>query len=65
MEKITFNIWTCGDNRCRIEANDCRSIYRKMSDGACICSIDVMLFEMQRISKEVEELGNVACFVMA
>ena len=65
MEKIKFTIFTCGDNMCRIEANDCRSTYRKISDGACICSLDVMLLEMQRISEEVEKLGNIACFIMA
>jgi hypothetical protein len=65
MEKIKFTIFTCGDNMCRIEANDCRSTYRKISDGACICSFDVMLLEMQRISEEVEKLGNIAHFIMA
>ena len=49
---------------CRIEAVDCRSIYRKIADGGCICSLDVMLSEMKHITNEVEKLGNKAVFVM-
>lgn len=63
MEKIRFRIIKCCNDMCRIEACDCRSVYRKIADGACICSIDVMLLEIEHITKEVERLGNEAYFV--
>lgn len=62
MEKIKFRIIKISDDMCRIEANDCRSIYRKIADGACICSLEVMLAEMEHITNEVEKLGNEATF---
>ena len=65
METITFTIFICGNNMCRIETTDCRSIYRKIADGACICSLEIMIEEMKHISKEVENLGNKAIFVIA
>lgn len=64
METIKFRIIKVSDDMCRIEANDCRNIYRKIADGGCICSLDVMLSEMKHIIKEVEKLGNKAVFVM-
>lgn len=64
MEEIRFTIIKVSENMCRIETSDCRSIYRKIADGACICSLDVMLAEMEHISNEVEKLGNKAVFVM-
>lgn len=64
MEEIKFRIIKCCNDMCRIEASDCRSIYRKIADGACICSLDVMLGEIEHITNEVEKLGNKAIFVM-
>ena len=63
METIKFRIIKVSDDMCRIEAKDIRSIYRKIADGGCICSLDVMLAEMERITNEVEKLGNKAVFV--
>lgn len=63
METIKFRIIKCSDDMCRIETTDCRSIYRKIADGACICSLDVMLAEMEHITKEVEKHGNKAIFI--
>ena len=63
METIKFRVIKCSNDMCRIEAQDCRQIYRNIADGACICSLDVMLLEMEHITKEVEELGNSAVFV--
>lgn len=65
MEQIKFNIIKVSDDMCRIETSDCRGIYRKIADGACICSLSIMLAEMEHISNEVEKLGNRAVFVMA
>ena len=62
METIKYNIFNIGTDMCRIETSDCRSIYRKISDGACICSLSIMLLEMERITKEVEALGNEVIF---
>lgn len=64
METIKFRIITVGNNMCRIEANDCRAIYGKLADGACICSLDVMLAEMKHITKEVNAFGNNAIFII-
>ena len=64
METIKFRVIKHSDDMCRIEAVDCRSIYRKIADGGCICSLDVMLAEMEHITNEVEKLGNKAVFVM-
>lgn len=63
METIKFRVIKCSNDMCRIEAVDCRSIYRKIAGGACICSLDVMLSEMEHITSEVEKLGNKAVFV--
>lgn len=63
METIKFRIIKVSNNMCRIEANDCRTIYRKIADGACICSLDVMLEEMEHITNEVRKLGNNALFI--
>lgn len=64
METIRFRIIKCNDNMCRIETSDCRTIYRNIANGACICSIDVMLSEIEYITKEVSKLGNKSVFVM-
>lgn len=64
METIKFRVIKCSNDMCRIEAVDCRGIYRKIADGGCICSLDVMISEMEHITKEVEKLGNKAVFVM-
>lgn len=63
METIKFRVIKHSDDMCRIEEVDCRSIYRKIADGGCICSLDVMLAEMEHITNEVEKLGNKAVFV--
>lgn len=63
METIKFRIIKCSDDMCRIETTDCRSIYRKIAGGGCICSLEIMLSEMQHITSEVEKLGNKAVFV--
>ena len=64
METIKFRILKRSDNMCIIETSDCRTIYRNIANGACICSIEVMLSEIEYITKEVEKLGNNAVFVM-
>lgn len=62
MDTINFRIIKVSNDMCRIETLDCRSVYRKIANGACICSLDVMLGEMQYITNEVEKLGNKAAF---
>lgn len=64
METIKFRIITESNNMCRIETCDCRTVYKKMADGACICSLDVMLAEMKYITQEVEKLGNNVIFII-
>lgn len=64
METIKFRVIKCSNDMCRIEAQNIRNTYRKIADEGCICSLDVMISEMEHITKEVEKLGNKAVFVM-
>ena len=64
METIKFRMIKVSNDMCRIEARDCRSIYRDIADGGCICSLDVMLAEIEHITNEVENLGNNAMFII-
>lgn len=64
MEKIKFRIIKISDNMCRIEADDIRKIYRDIANGACICSLNIMLEEMEHISNEVARIGNKVIFVL-
>lgn len=61
-ETIKFRIIKISNDMCRIVSNDARSDYRKIADGGCICSIEVMISEMEHITEEVENLGNTAIF---
>lgn len=63
METIKCRIIKVDDNMCRITINDCRSIYRNISEGACICSMDVMLDQIEHITNEIKKLGGRAVFV--
>lgn len=65
METIQFRIIKDKNNSmCRIEAKDIRSTYRTIATSGCICSIDVLLSEMERIEKDVAELGHETVFVL-
>ena len=64
METITFRIIKIDNHMCRIEAKDIRGTYRTIALRGCICSLDVMLAEMERITKEVEQFGNNAIFTL-
>lgn len=65
MEIIKFRVIQNENNdMCRIEAKDIRNTYTKIADGGCICTIDVMISEMEHITNEVRRLGNEAVFVM-
>ncbi len=59
METIKCRIIKIDDNMCRITISDCRSI----SEGACICSMDVMLDQIEHITNEIKKLGGRAVFV--
>lgn len=63
MEEIKFRVIVNGD-MCRIEARDIRREIRNISGGGCICSLDVMLGEMQRINADAEKAGFHAVFIM-
>lgn len=64
METIKFSIIVESNDMCRIVPNDIRDIYKKIANGGCICSLDVMLAEMKYIKEEVEKLGNEAIFII-
>ena len=63
IETIKCRIIKVDDNMCRITINDCRSIYRNISEGACICSMDVMLDQIEHITNEIKKLGGRAVFI--
>ena len=62
-EKIKCLIIMVDDNLGRLTIRDCRSIYRNISEGACICSMDVMLDQIEHITNEIKKLGGRAVFV--
>lgn len=64
METIQFRVIKLDNQMCRIKAVDCRSIYRNIADSGCVCSLSVMLSEMEHIAEEVRKLGDEAVFVI-
>ena len=50
MEKITYNIIGIGSEMCRITCNDIRSKFSKYTDGGCICSLSILMYELQSIT---------------
>ena len=54
MEKVKFIIWNYDGHMCRIATSDCRSAIRKISDGACITSLEMLLCEMKKITEELK-----------
>lgn len=63
MEEIKFTIIRIGNDICRIKAKDIRSIYKNISDGGCITSVNVLLSQIEYISKKVEKLGDRVVFI--
>lgn len=49
---------------CRIIPHDIRSKFKEIADGGCIMSLDVMLAEMEAITKKCAEIGVTALFEM-
>ena len=64
MKTVKFGINVISPDMCRIVPNDIRDIFKKIADGGCICSLDVMLSEMEHIKKECSALGFEAIFEM-
>lgn len=62
MEKIVFNILMHSDHMCRIVARDIRTDIRKLSDGGCISSYDVLISEMNHITNKASDMGYEAVF---
>ena len=62
MEIVKFNIDVLGGDMCRIVPVDYRATLWKIADGGCICSLDVMLSEMEHIKKQCAEIGVDALF---
>lgn len=60
--EITFDIIKLSDDMCRIVARDIRTVIRKLSDGGCICNIEVLLDEMERIENEASAMGYEVVF---
>ena len=62
MEIVKFYIDVLGGDMCRIVPVDYRTKLWKIAGGGCICSLDVMLSEMQHIQKQCAEIGVEALF---
>ncbi len=64
METVKFAINVISPNMCRIVPNDIRRRFKEIADGGCIMSLDVMLAEMESITKKCAEIGASALFEM-
>ena len=64
MDTVKFTINVISPYMCRIVPHDIRSKFKEIADGGCICSLDVMLAEMEHITKKCGEIGVVALFEM-
>lgn len=62
METVKFVIDIIAPDMCRIYPNDIRDKFKEIADGGCICSLDVMLGEIEDITKKCEEIGIKALF---
>ena len=62
MEIVKFTIIRIGTDMCRIVPHDIRDIFKKIADGGCIMSIEIMLDVMEQITKDGEAIGVVALF---
>jgi len=62
MQDLKFDIHIISSDMCRITTRDCRTELKKISDGACICSIEIMLGVMKDIEKKAREKGYNAVF---
>ena len=64
METVKFAINVISPDMCRIVPNDFRSKFRDIANGGCIMSLDVMIEEMEYITKKCAEIGVSAIFEM-
>lgn len=64
METVKFTICVISPDMCRIVPNDIRSRFKEIAEGGCIFSLDVMIEEMEHITKKCAEIGVVALFEM-
>ncbi len=64
METVKFVVNVISPDMCRIVPNDIRSKFREIAGGGCIMSLDVMLEEMEAITKKCAKIGASAVFEM-
>ena len=64
MENVKFSIIVISPDMCRIVPHDIRSKFKEIADGGCIMSLDVMLAEMENITKKCAKIGVTALFEM-
>ena len=64
MEIVDFLIVKVNDNMCRIVPKNNLDIYKKISGNTCICSIDMLISNMEKIKKEIGELGKDIVFTV-
>lgn len=57
MNTIKFTIWRISNDICRITSSHGLTAIRKLSDGACISTLDGLLDEMSRIKREAKAMG--------
>ena len=64
MEKLTFDIFKLDDSMCIIHARNVRTDIRKLANGGCICDIETLLDEMERIKDEALVMGYEVVFTL-
>ena len=67
MDIIKYNIMWISNDLCRIESNDCRTIYKTKTLGLSggLCSMDILLATMEEIRRIVKEkYGNDVVFTI-
>ena len=64
METVKFTIIVVSPDMCRIVPHDIRTKFKEIADGGCIMSLNVMLAEMESITKKCADIGITALFEM-
>lgn len=62
METVKFTVVRVSADMCRIVPHDIRDIFKKIADGGCIMSIEIMLDVMEQITKDCQAIGFTALF---
>ena len=62
METVKFTILKAGTSTIRIVPHDCRTKFKKIADGGCVCDVETMFAVMVDITRKCEEINVKALF---